>query len=220
MTPTRPAGKIVLLPLELTPMIVPFEPLEARTFLSAAPGAEPTLLPPAAGQEVDLKHASTRSLPPVLRAKLTLQGTKKNDIIAVDVKKNKVYFTLNGTTTRYSASGLSILTIYLGNGNDVITAGDGAPRLYIDSGAGNDTVIGGIRADTILGGKGNDSLSGGRGDDSLDGGAGQDTVNGGAGRDTLSTVDGVKDVLDGGADFDQGNMDLSDIFSSVEGRSY
>ena len=199
---------------------IPFEVLEPRTFLSGSPTAPPITPAPQPGEEMDLKHASTRSLPPIHWAKLTLQGTKKNDIVAIDVKKNKVYFTLNGTTTRYSASGLSIITVYLGNGNDAFTAGDGANKLFIDAGAGNDTVIGGIRNDTILGGKGNDSLIGGRGDDSINPGAGQDTAYGSAGRDTLISVDGGLDVLDGGADYDTGNMDLADVFSSVEGRTY
>jgi len=198
----------------------PFEALEPRRLFSGAPAAQPAPPPPLPGEDVSLKHATARSLPPVHWAKLTLQGTKKNDVIAVDVKKNKLYFTLNGTTTRYGASGLASVTIYLGNGNDAFTAGDGAPKLIIDAGAGNDTVIGGIRNDTILGGKGNDSLIGGRGDDSINPGAGQDTAYGSAGRDTLISVDGGLDVLDGGADYDTGNMDLADVFSSVEGRTY
>src|SRR5690348_12439176 len=114
---------------------IPFEALEARTLFSAPPGTDPATPAPPVGQEVELKHATTRPLPPVMRAKHVRQGTKRNDVIAVDVKKNKLYFTLNGTTTRYSASGLSTVTIYLGNGNGVFTAGDGAPRLYIDAGA-------------------------------------------------------------------------------------
>lgn len=197
-----------------------FECLEARTFLSATPAGDPVAAPPQSGHEVALKHATPRSLPAIHRAKLTLQGTKRNDIIAVDIKKNKLYFTLNGTTTRYSASGLTTVTIYLGNGNDAFTAGDGAPRMLIDAGAGNDTVVGGIRADTLLGGKGNDSLIGGRGNDSINPGAGQDTAYGGAGGDTFDSIDGGMDVLDGGSDYDTGKMDLSDVFSSVEGRAY
>jgi len=197
-----------------------FEPLEARALLSVSPVLDAQQPAPLAGETVALNHAQTRGLPVITRAKLTLQGTKKNDIVALDIKKNKIYFTLNGVTKTYSASGLSVVTVYLGNGNDAFTAGDAAPRLVIDAGAGNDVVVGGKRNDTLLGGKGIDSLIGGRGNDSIDGGAGQDTMYGGAGNDTLASVDGGVDILDGGTDFDTGFMDLDDAFSSVESRRY
>jgi Ca2+-binding RTX toxin-like protein len=180
--------------------------LEARTFLSASSTVDPAPI--------------VRSLPAIHRAKLVLQGTKHSDLIQVDIKKNKVYFTLNGTTTRYSASGLSMVTIYLGNGNDGLIAGSAAPRLYVDCGAGNDTVVGSNRDDTILGGKGDDSLVGGNGKDSIDGGAGSDKLYGGAGNDTLSSADGVRDSLDGGGDFDIAKLDLDDLFTGVERRNY
>jgi hypothetical protein len=182
------------------------ECLEARTFLSASPVVDPAPI--------------TRSLPAIHRAKLTLQGTKHSDVIMVDIKKNKLFFTLNGTTTRYSASGLTIVTIYLGNGNDGLIAGSGAPRLYIDCGAGNDTVVGGNKDDTIFGGKGADSLVGGNGNDSIDGGASNDKLYGGAGNDTFVSNDGIMDTIDGGGDFDNATLDLDDLFTSVERRRY
>ncbi|MEB3260327.1 MAG: bluetail domain-containing putative surface protein [Cyanobacteriota bacterium] len=48
-------------------------------------------------------------------------------------------------------------------------------NITIDSGGGDDTVVGSVNADTILAGDGNDSLRGGRGDDRLNGGGGSDT---------------------------------------------
>ncbi len=48
-------------------------------------------------------------------------------------------------------------------------------NLSIDTGAGDDSVVGGTAADRILAGNGNDTLAGGVGDDSLYGGAGSDT---------------------------------------------
>ena len=54
---------------------------------------------------------------------------------------------------------------------------------YIDSGAGNDTVIGTAGADTIIGGDGADQLYGDAGNDVLDGGSGNDTLHGGMGDD-------------------------------------
>ena len=85
---------------------------------------------------------------------------------------------------------------------------------YIDSGAGNDTVIGTSAADTIIGGAGSDNLSGGDGDDTFlidgtrsgydtfDGGAGVDTIQGGYSDDTIrlhqfNAANGVE-AIDGG----------------------
>jgi Ca2+-binding RTX toxin-like protein len=58
-------------------------------------------------------------------------------------------------------------------------------QAFMAGGAGNDKIIGSIKADTILGGSGNDSLQGGDGNDSIDGGRGLDIVRGGNGDDTL-----------------------------------
>ncbi len=57
-------------------------------------------------------------------------------------------------------------------------------NLQIDTGNGNDTVIGSSAADNILGGLGVDQLNGGNGDDTLWGGGGLDNLTGGSGSDT------------------------------------
>jgi Ca2+-binding RTX toxin-like protein len=91
-----------------------------------------------------------------------------------------------------------------GIGNDVFATSAPAQvvNLFVDGGAGDDTITGGAgmdqlfgRAgnDTILGGAGNDTLAGenpyevgdAAGSDVLDGGEGNDTLIGGAGDDTL-----------------------------------
>ena len=66
-----------------------------------------------------------------------------------------------------------------------------ARSLTIDTGAGNDNVIGTTSADLILGGEGNDTISGGPGNDTISGGAGDDRLTGGSGADELSGGDGA-----------------------------
>ncbi len=70
----------------------------------------------------------------------------------------------------------------LGNlGND--TLGGGAGNDTIDGGLGNDLVVGGSDNDTVIGGRGNDTVGGGAGNDVVRGGSAADLVSGGAGVD-------------------------------------
>jgi Ca2+-binding RTX toxin-like protein len=82
-----------------------------------------------------------------------------------------------------------------GAGNDSITGTGQADVVF--AGAGNDTVNGGAGNDQLYGEAGNDTLHGGAGNDLLFGGDGQDTLNGGAGQDQLQGGAG-DDTLDGG----------------------
>jgi RHS repeat-associated protein len=70
-----------------------------------------------------------------------------------------------------------------GAGNDTITSG--SDNDLLEGGAGNDDLDGRQGNDLLFGGEGNDNLSGGSGDDSLSGDAGNDSLNGGYGIDTL-----------------------------------
>lgn len=58
-------------------------------------------------------------------------------------------------------------------------------QVTLETGSGNDTVIGGAKNDSLTGGAGNDSLRGNNGNDYLDGGLGNDTLVGNSGNDTL-----------------------------------
>lgn len=93
--------------------------------------------------------------------------------------------------------------IVTGAGNDFISAVSDATGLVLETGAGNDTIVGGSGNDTVYGGDGNETLNGGAGNDALYGGGdndvffvsagfGQDTVIGGqsgTNYDTLQLVD-------------------------------
>jgi Ca2+-binding RTX toxin-like protein len=69
--------------------------------------------------------------------------------------------------------------------------------LYVDGGAGDDTIIGSQFNDDLRGGDGNDQLFGGLGNDVLTGGAGNDMLHGGAGDDTLTGGTGIDQLFGG-----------------------
>ena len=79
-----------------------------------------------------------------------------------------------------------------GAGNDTLIGDDGGHGSYdysgnlLNAGAGNNQLRGGAKRDTLIAGAGNDMLQGGAGDDSLSGGDGNDTLDGGADNDTVS----------------------------------
>jgi len=87
-----------------------------------------------------------------------------------------------------------------GAGDDFVIGNQAANS--ISSGAGDDTVRGREGDDNLDGESGDDWLSGGAGNDSLRGGFGDDTLLGGEGNDTLWSANG-EDSLSGGAGDDR-----------------
>lgn len=92
------------------------------------------------------------------------------------------------------------LAFFLGEGNDLLDASEGAD--YAESGAGDDTVSMREGNDIVLGGAGNDLIDAGTGFDMAFGEAGEDTILGNGGNDLLSGgVD--NDLLSGGTGADE-----------------
>ncbi|PSJ38913.1 beta strand repeat-containing protein [Allosphingosinicella deserti] len=92
-------------------------------------------------------------------------------------------------------------------------------RYVVNSGAGNDILVGGTRNDQINGAAGNDALYGGAGDDILYGALGSDTVNGGSGWDTFRYLLPAEST---GIDFDridrfEAARDVIDLPTAVTG---
>lgn len=100
---------------------------------------------------------------------------------------------VNGATI----SGIHAITGELGTGNDMLANSDGA-YLWVDSGAGNDTLVGTANNDDLKGNTGNDSLRGANGNDTLDGSSNDDRLQGGSGNDSLFAGEG-SDWVQGGA---------------------
>ncbi|WP_197491123.1 hypothetical protein [Planctomyces sp. SH-PL62] len=121
-------------------------------------------------------------------------------------------------------------------GNDRLEGAGGDCPLFIDGGAGNDSICGNDGVDVLLGGLGNDSIWGAGGNDYIDGGAGRDrlagndghdvieggigsdVILGGAGDDKLSGGDG-DDVILGDADSDCGSTVIYKI-GAGQGNDY
>jgi Ca2+-binding RTX toxin-like protein len=119
----------------------------------------------------------------------------------------------------FSATVLTgIAAIETGAGNDSVIGSSGADRIvagdgfdFVDGREGNDLLFGGADGDRLVGGDGDDVLDGGDGNDNLAGGAGGDSLLGGSGNDLLDGGEGF-DALDGGDGNDQllGGDDASD----------
>ncbi|NOX74829.1 MAG: type I secretion C-terminal target domain-containing protein [Alphaproteobacteria bacterium] len=100
---------------------------------------------------------------------------------------------------------------YGGSGDDIFQARNQeyinpnkiiVSTVYLDGGAGNDTLIGGTAQDTLIGGEGDDYLNGGYYEDRLEGGAGNDILLGGRQNDVLIGGSG-SNRLSGGSGADE-----------------
>jgi VCBS repeat-containing protein len=145
----------------------------------------------------------------------TLLGTAGDDAIILDdgsqrIKSIEVIDAGAGddivdlTSDRYS---LGDITVYGGDGNDVIWSSSGNDTLY--GGNGNDELDGGLGADKMVGGAGNDTLIGQDGNDTLDGGAGNDVIRGGTGNDTYLLGRGYGNDTIQENDNTKGNTDVA-----------
>jgi Ca2+-binding RTX toxin-like protein len=131
---------------------------------------------------------------------------------------------LNGTTI----ANIEEISVTSGLGNDLIDVSalpNDSDFNYLQSGAGNDTVIGGSGGDNLEGEIGNDSLLGGDGNDYLYGGEGNDTIDGGNGDDDISFGAGAS-VIDGGEgidgislDFAEESEDFTLIYDDISGST-
>jgi len=112
-------------------------------------------------------------------------------------------FTLDAANVASGAT-LHVNAAALGIGDSLTFDGSAlaaSSALNIQSGGGNDTLLGGAGADTIDGGGGNDTITGGGSSDSLTGGAGSDTFVYSAASDSTSTgYDKIRD-FDATSDF-------------------
>lgn len=120
---------------------------------------------------------------------LVVNGTKKNDDIAVSRDATSFIVTQNGKSKSFDATLVKVIKLMGGKGDDFLHASEatgplGIPML-ISGGQGKDTLIGGSGADTVLGGAGDDQMFGSEGDDSMMGGAGNDAMTGEDGNDVM-----------------------------------
>jgi hypothetical protein len=116
----------------------------------------------------------------------TIRGGAGTDTLLesgnVDFVLSDTQLTGLGTDT---LSGLEVVRLTGGAGNNLLDASAFSGRAELDGGAGNDTLRAAQGASILLGGAGNDTLTGGAGNDVLIGGAGADALSGGDGDDLL-----------------------------------
>lgn len=146
-----------------------------------------------------------------LTGHIDLKGFQDDDSITINALNSDVRVRItsregNDTVVINNASENHISA---GNGNDIITGGNGRDRIYGDN--GNDILNGRGGADKLYGGLGDDTLNGGDASDFLYGEDGSDTLNGDAGADYIYGGDGNDTIYGGtGADviFGQNDDDI------------
>ena len=133
---------------------------------------------------------------------LVVTGSNKSDAIIVSLNATDATMldvSWNGSVSSFTLTEVTAgIRISGGNGSDVVTIDEtagpiGAVSLFggngkdvLTGGSGNDTLEGGNGNDSLFGNAGNDTLRGGNGADKLDGGAGEDNLTGGLGKDTVT----------------------------------
>lgn len=168
-----------------------------------------------------------------------IDGGEGIDGISLDFAEESDDFTLiydniDGSTTKGSfLDGTTIqnieeISVKSGLGNDFIDISASSNESIfnsIESGSGNDKIIGGSGNDNLDGEVGNDSLLGGEGNDSLSGGGGNDAINGESGDDNISFGTGTS-IIDGGEGTDTIDLDFAEesdgftlIYDNIDGSS-
>ena len=121
-----------------------------------------------------------------------IDGSALNDDVVVDFSGPETGTITDGTDIATFSeieeieTGAGNDTVLGDSGNDVVTTNDGEDVVF--GGAGNDTFDTGAGDDSLFGGTGSDSLSAGAGDDTITASEG-DTVDGGSGNDTIVLED-------------------------------
>jgi Ca2+-binding RTX toxin-like protein len=120
-------------------------------------------------------------------ARVHVRGGQRADVI--NFGSEAAPFTIEARVNGFAGDD----TINTGSGNDQIVGGNGAD--VIPAGAGNDTVRAGRGADQIFGEDGDDILWGGLGDDQIDAGSGNDKLGGVLGINKMLGGDGADEFL-------------------------
>lgn len=130
-----------------------------------------------------------------------LQGGPGNDTLASGAGPGDTLNGGSGADVLLASNGWSIG----GEGDDSLSAASATEAVYLDGGAGQDTLVGGSGNDSLSGGDGTDVLAAGGGNDILDLAGGNDTADAGDGDDLLrvfASTTGAVSLLTGGAGHD------------------
>lgn len=100
-----------------------------------------------------------------------LRGTDGADMLGLTRVRKQTFLTLNGENLVQVTNRLARVVAYLFGGDDTVNLGGLRVPVFVDGGAGNDTLTGGNGRDVLVGGAGVDVLRGGGGEDLLAGGS-------------------------------------------------
>jgi Ca2+-binding RTX toxin-like protein len=150
------------------------------------------LNPATAGLTVTGGRLNARRSLDLIKAPLDVNGTDGDNTIEVRVNPNntaQIQVQIGTDVTNHTRSNYTSVRVYGKGGIDGITINESVAPIglpvWVDGGAGNDTITGASGAEKLLGGDGNDTITAGAGNDHIHGGPGADTLNGGANDDTL-----------------------------------
>ena len=143
----------------------------------------------------------------------TLNLVSSTNAVELVFSGNEAGTATHGPMTVEEVTFAEIERFILTSQDDYVDAAVTTDGTYVQSGAGNDTLLGGSGNDSLFGESGNDSINAGAGDDLVDAGVGNDYVFAGTGNDTVygslgdDTISGWTgdNLLDGG----EGNDTIS-----------
>ncbi|RLP23629.1 cadherin-like domain-containing protein [Mesorhizobium sp. YM1C-6-2] len=153
-------------------------------------------------------------------------GTGDDTVIGDLDGANDSYDGGEGVDTLSYAASMETVAVYLDDGvaeGEEIGTDQVSSFEVVETGAGDDELLGSSAAEMLLGNEGDDYIAGEDGDDVVDGGDGCDTLSGGEGEDEVyagagddtvaGDLDGANDTYDGGGGID--TIDYSAATASI-----
>ena len=122
--------------------------------------------------------------------------------------------TSEGILSGTRIEGIEELNVRSGDGDDRINISGASEGSVVNTGRGNDLVLGSSGDDELIASSGDDSINGDEGDDTIVGGFGDDVLNGQSGDDVITFGAGANTVNGGGGD-DLLELDFSAITADV-----
>ena len=155
-----------------------------------------------------------------------VNGNEGNDVInlnftsVTDDDFSLIYNSSDGGVTSEGVlsgtriEGIEELNVRSGDGNDRINISGASEGSVVNTGRGNDLILGSSGDDELIASSGDDSINGDEGDDTIVGGFGDDILNGQSGNDVITFGAGANIVNGGGGD-DLLELDFSALTADV-----
>jgi uncharacterized delta-60 repeat protein len=116
---------------------------------------------------------------------LSIAGTAASDVVFIRSDADNILARINGYGRIFSRAAVTLVSMSLGAGNDVVDATTSSAAITVSAGDGDDRMVGGDLDDSLTGGAGKDRMDGGKGNDRLAGNGGRDKIAGAEGNDRI-----------------------------------